>query len=146
MKKLILMLVISLWSLAAYAIPTFDLDGLKQFNLNNVSSTRYKFYGDSSGTATPGICRIIIRTGWTGDFNQLAQKFKFIYGWGSGNEREVTPIITQYALMFQLMKKTDFAYDYIIIESKDGRSIGQHINELFGATTVAVIAGTCYSQ
>jgi hypothetical protein len=145
MKKMLLMLIVSLYSLTAYAVvPTVYLDGLAQYKLNSITDSRYQIFGHTSGSFSAGICRIILRSTYNGDFRQLAERFNFIYGVQGGAETPVTPIIKNYALMFQLAKKTDFTYDYIRIESKNGKSIGKNISEILGDKTISAIAGTCY--
>ncbi len=156
MKKLFLMLILALFSLTTHAAPAIpenaiDIDGLTQFSLNKYSANTLRIYGHTSGAASAGICRIIIRSKnglYNGGFKQLADRFTFKRTFFPADNEPVTPIITAYALMFQL-HKTDYGFENILMESKDGKSIGENIKEVFkgqnqGEVPIAVIAGTCY--
>lgn len=144
MKKLILMAIVSLFSLSAYAIPSIDVYGLTLFKLNSVSSNILEIKAASSGAFSSGVCRLIIRANAnSGAFFKATERFRFIHKDLTGIEEEVTPIVTGSALMFKLMK-SDFAFESITMETKDGRSIGENITTLFGET-VAVMADPCYA-
>lgn len=148
MKKFLLILAISLFSLCTYATPSedsIDIDGLTVFKLNSLSVNRFKIYGHTSGAITAGICRIIIRSNHREEaFSKLAERFNFIHQMAGMPEEEVSPIITTYALMFKL-RKVDFGFESITLVTKNGKSIGENISDLFGDTNVAVLAGTCYA-
>lgn len=146
MKKLILILFFSLFSLSSYAAPanSIDIDGLSVYPLNPVQTNNLTVYGHTSGAISAGICRIIIRSAHGEDgFADLAKRFKFTQSLGGMPGQEVAPIVKRYALMFKLMK-VDYGFENVLIETKDGKSIGENIKAVFGDTPVAVIAGTCY--
>lgn len=147
MNKIILMLFLALFSLTSYAIPenSVDLNGLTVYPLNSIKSNNLTIYGHTSGAISAGICRIIIRSAHGEDgFFELAKRFKFTQSLGGIPGEEVTPITKRYALMFKLMK-TDYGFENVVMESKDGKSIGENITAVFGKNvTVAAMAGTCY--
>ena len=141
------MIAISLYTIGGYAqLPknSIDMDGLTVFKLNSDKDNSLKVYAYTPGAYSAGICRIIIRSGNSAiPMAALAERFKFLHSIAGSAEEEVTPIVTGYALMF-LLVKTDFGAEHITIETKDGRSIGDNVSELFGDKTVAVMTGTCY--
>lgn len=149
MKKSCHLLLVSLLTASTFALAAeVDLDGLTVFPLNELADNTLTIVGHSSGAYSSGICRIIIRSNsntMEPDFRLLAERFKFTHGIGGMPEEDVSLIETHYALMYKLMK-TDFGFEHIIMESKDGKSIGENVSALFGDNTVAVIAGTCYKS
>jgi len=147
MKKFLFTLAISLYSLTSYATaPSIDLDGLSVINLNLISSNSLQIYGHTSGAASAGICRIILRSNDQIDgYYKLTERFNFIHGMFGADTGAVTPKMFSYAAMFELMS-TDYGFEYVRIETKDGRSIGQNMVELFGGQEIAAMAGTCVPQ
>lgn len=153
MKKFITLIVALFCSLNLYAQQnhetiypeSVDLDGLTVFSLNDYPGNKLTVYGHTSGAYSAGICRIILRsTGGNSAFLSLADRFNFTTSIAGLPEGQATPIVTPHALMFKLMK-VDYGFEHVIIETKDGKSIGENITSLFGDQTVAVMAGTCYS-
>lgn len=149
MKKFILLFVISLWFSNGYAAKSessIDIDGLTVFKLNSVSENRLKIYGHTSGAISAGICRIIIRSSERNEaFKKFTQRFKFLHQMFNDPEEEITPIITNHAIMYKLMK-VDYGFENITIETRDGKSIEENMTALVGNTPVAVLAGSCYDS
>lgn len=145
MKKLILLLIASFYSLTCFAIPEVDINGLSVIPLNDFSQSSLRVYGHTSGASSAGICRIIIRSngGYNEGFEKMTERFKFIHGIFGKDDGEATPIQAYYALMFKLLR-VDYGFEYITLETKDGKSIGENIKKLFGDNPIAVIAGSCY--
>lgn len=163
MKKFILMLAVSLFSFNSYAIPAqpqdsppdlppgaayIDINGLTVFNLNSLSENSILISARSSGALSSGICRIIIRSelGDYSGFSQLANNFTFTKYIMSSPGVTVTPTATAGGLIFDKLMQSDYSFERIYMQTKDGRSIGENVRKIFGDKTVAIIAGTCYPK
>lgn len=144
MKKLIFTLLMFCCSLV-YAMPFVEIHGLTVVPLNTFQSSSLKIYAQRGSSISSGICRIVIRDNGNsvGDsFRQLAEKFKFTHT-TFGQSEEGTPIVTDTAIMFKLVTG-DFGDENFDIVTKDGKTIGQNITEIFKNNTVAIMAGPCY--
>lgn len=143
MKKLIFTLLMFCCSLA-YAMPSVEIHGLTIVQLNKFSSNSLKVYPQRGSSISSGICRIIIRDNGSamGDYyRQLAERLKFTHTI-FGQSEEMTPIVDDNTIMLKVT--SDFGDESFDIVTKDGRNIGDHITEIFGDNTVAVMSGACY--
>lgn len=145
MKKLILMLIISFYSLAAFAqTPIIELDGVSTVNLSRYHYNSLGVSGNSSGAYSSGQCSIIIRTARAnGSFAELAKALKFTRTIAGKTSDEFSPIVTNYGIIVML-GKIDFGWETINLETKNGQSIAYTISEFFPNETVQVMTGPCY--
>lgn len=144
MKKFIFTLLMFCCSLS-YAMPYVEIRGLTVVPLNRFESNSLKIYAQRGSAISAGICRIVIRDNGNalGDYyRQLAARFKFTHT-SFGQSEEITPIVTDTSIMFKLVTG-DFGDENFDIVTKDGKSIGHNITEIFNNNTVAIMAGPCY--